>query len=113
MSGNILKIGFASKNELARAYIKQFKQGGIFIADNHEHYELGAEIFLIINLPESNEPLAINGKVQWLSPSSAVGYPAGIGILFNSDRAGQDARSKIEIMLGGLLQNNMLENYTF
>lgn len=113
MSGNILKVGFGSKGELARSYIKQFKQGGIFITDSHGAYELGDEVFLIINLPENNEPLAINGKVQWVSPSSAVGYPAGIGVQFNSDRAGQDARSKIEVMLGGLLQNSILENYTF
>lgn len=112
MSGNILKVGFSNKNDLAKAYIKQFKNGGIFILDNHT-LELGDEVFLIISLPEGNEPLAISGKVFWVSPSSAVGYRAGIGIQFNADRAGQDARSRIEVMLGGLLQNNMLEYYTF
>jgi|GEM_PF-2335232 len=109
---NIVKIAFASKNELAKAYIKQFKYGGIFIAGNF-NYSLGEELFLIIGLPESNEPVAVSGKVNWASPVSAVGYPSGVGVHFNSDKAGQDARSRIEIMLGGLLQNNTLESYTF
>ncbi len=113
MSSNILKVSFVNKNELARSYIRQFKHGGIFINDNRLNYQLGDEVFLIITLPESNEPLAVTGKVSWISPSSAVGYPAGVGVHFNADKAGQDARSRIEIMLGGLLQNNLVENYTF
>lgn len=41
-----------------------------------------------------------------------MGYPAGIGVQFSNDKAGSDAKAKIEIMLGGLLQQQQA-NYTF
>lgn len=109
---NIIRVTFNNKNELTKAYIKHFKYGGIFIAGNL-NYTYGEEIFLIVGLPEGSEPIAVSGKIDWLSPASAVGYPPGIGVHFNFERAGQDAKSKIEIMLGGLLQNSNFESNTF
>lgn len=108
---NIVKIPITSKQELVKSYIQQFKNGGLFIKGNF-NYDLGAEVFLIITLPETNENVAVNATVNWLSPETAVGYPVGIGVQFNNDKAGIEARSKIEIMLGGLLQNQQL-SYTF
>ncbi len=109
---NIVKIAFKTKNELAKAYVRQFKNGGIFVSGSFNHV-LGDEFFLIIELPESNEPIAVSGKVNWISPVSAVGYPPGVGVHFNSDKTGQEARSRIEILLGGLLQNNNFDSATF
>lgn len=109
---NILKITFNSKNELAKAYIRQFKHGGIFIVNNL-NYSLNEELFLIIKLPKLNESVAVSGKVSWISPASAVAYPCGSGIHFSPDKAGQDAKAKIEMMVGGLVQNNNEESYTF
>ncbi len=108
---NILKLVIPSKLELARSYIGQFKFGGVFVRGSGE-YELGDEVFLLITLPETNENIAVTGKVSWLSPVSAVGYPSGVGVQFSNDKVGSDAKSKIEIMLGGLLQHQQA-NYTF
>jgi type IV pilus assembly protein PilZ len=106
---NIIKLTVASKAELAKVYIKQFKFGGVFVVGN-VNYQLGDELFLLINLPDDNGSLALNVKVAWLSPTSAVSYPAGIGLSFTNDKAGFEAKAKIEVMLGGLLQHN---NTTF
>lgn len=108
---NIIKVNVPSKQDLLKMYIQQFKFGGIFVGGNYS-YQLGEEVFLIITLPESGDNIAVSGKVNWVSPSSTVGYPAGIGVHFNQDRAGSDAKSKIEIMLGGSLQNQV-NSYTF
>lgn len=108
---NILKLVIPNKLELAKSYIKQFRHGGIFVRGSSA-YELGDEVFLLITLSETNENIAVNGNVSWLSPISTVGYPAGVGIQFGNDKVGIDAKTKIEIMLGGLLQNQQA-SYTF
>jgi type IV pilus assembly protein PilZ len=108
---NIIKVNIQSRQDLLKMYIQQFKFGGVFVGGNYS-YQLGEEVFLIITLPEGGENIAVTGKVNWISPNSAVGYPPGIGVHFNQDKAGSDARSKIEIMLGGSLQNQA-NSYTF
>lgn len=108
---NILKLVIPNKLELARSYIGQFKFGGVFVRGSGA-YELGDDVFLLITLPETNESIAVPGKIAWLSPVSTVGYPAGVGVQFSDDKVGDDAKSKIEIMLGGLLQHQQA-GYTF
>ncbi len=108
---NILKLNISTKQELLKMYIQQFKYGGLFISGESSH-KLGDELFLILNLPDNMEPLAVKGIVNWVSPAAAVGYPTGIGVQFHHDKAGVDVKSKIELMLGGLLQNQV-NGYTF
>ena len=108
---SIIKIHMASRTELAKNYIQQFKAGGMFVAGKFD-YKLGDGIFMVISLPESNETIAVNGKVCWISPSAAVGYHQGIGIQFNNDKAGAEAKSRLEIMLGGAIQHQGV-SYTF
>lgn len=108
---NIVKLVMPNKQELLKSYIKQFKCGGIFVKGNFE-YNVGDDVFLIIHLQESGESIATNGTVGWQSPKSAVGYPSGIGIQFNNDKAGIEARNKIELMLGGAIQGQT-NAYTF
>lgn len=108
---NIIKLTIPNKQELLKAYIKQFKTGGIFVKGNFE-YNVGDDVFLILQLQETNESIAVNGMISWQSPKSAVGYPSGVGVQFNSDKAGSDARNKLELMLGGALQNQR-NCYTF
>lgn len=108
---NIIKINIATVSDLAKIYIKQFKFGGVFVAGKFD-FKLGDEAFLIISLPENSEPCAVGGKICWIAPPSAVGYPEGIGIQFNSDKAGTDAKSRLEIILGGMLQKQN-SSFTF
>lgn len=108
---NIIKVNIQSRQDLLKMYIQQFKFGGVFVGGSY-NYKLGEEVFLIMTLPDSGENIAVTGKVNWISPNSSVGYPPGIGVHFNQDKAGSDARSKIEIMLGGSLQNQA-NSYTF
>lgn len=108
---NIIKVVVPNKAELLRMYMPHLKNGGIFIKDNTS-YNLADEVFLLISLLESKETLAINGVVCWQSPISAVGYPAGIGVQFKLDKAGVDARNKLEMLLGGSLKNQH-NGYTF
>lgn len=108
---NILKINVTSLSDLAKIYVRQFKFGGVFVGGKFD-FGLGDEVFLIISLPENSEPCAVGGRVCWIAPASAVGYPEGIGVQFNNDKAGTDAKSRLEIILGGLLQK-ATGNFTF
>jgi type IV pilus assembly protein PilZ len=108
---SIVKLNITSRTELAKLYIQQFKYGGVFVAGKLD-YSLGEDVFLLINLPESSDSIAVGGKVCWLSPASAVGYPEGMGVQFKNDKAGSDAKSRLEITLGGALQHQG-SSYTF
>lgn len=108
---NIIKLVITDKQDLAKAYIPFFKNGGLFVKGK-TNFNLGDEIFLIVSLEETGEQLAVNGRIGWLSPPSSVTYPSGIGIHFNQEKAGLDAKSRIEILLGSLLKN-LVNRYTF
>ncbi|MEN9946367.1 MAG: hypothetical protein RLZZ293_753 [Pseudomonadota bacterium] len=108
---NIIKVNISSKVELLKMYMPQLKHGGVFVIGNF-NYTIGDEIFLILSLPNSNENLAVDGHLVWLSPTTAVGYPVGIGVEFNANKTGIEAKSKIELLLGGMLQNRS-SSYTF
>ena len=58
--------------------------------------------------PPMQDPakLPIAGTVVWITPPGAQnGRAQGIGVHFNSDESGQEARRKIEGLLGGVMQS--------
>ncbi len=78
--------------------------GGLFIPTKKE-YELGDEVFMLLNLMDEAEKIPVAGKVVWITPKGAQGNrAAGIGVQFtDQDDA---ARSKIETYLAGALQSD-------
>ena len=101
----ILSLSIKDKNALYAAYMPFVKNGGLFIPTKRE-YEMGEEVFMLLNLMEETERLPIAGKIIWKTPNGAEGYrAAGIGVQF-SNQDGGDARRKIETYLAGLLQSD-------
>jgi len=79
--------------------------GGLFIPTNRD-YEMGQEVFLLLNLMEETERLPIAGKVIWKTPPRSGSYKSsGIGVQF-SDQDGGKARNKIETYLAGALESD-------
>lgn len=107
-----MQVFFADKNELQRAYIRQVKSGGIFVTGDFKH-EINDDIFLLLKLPDDIQPLGINGKVCWISPPSSLHYTAGIGIQFGCDSEGMNAKTRIENILGELLNNTQIDSCVF
>ncbi|MCK4841214.1 MAG: PilZ domain-containing protein [Methylococcales bacterium] len=100
----ILSLAIKEKKALYAAYMPFVINGGLFIPTKRE-YELGAEVFMLLNLMEENERLPIAGKIIWKTPDGAEGYRAsGIGVQF-SDQDGGTARNKIENYLAGALES--------
>ncbi|CAK0778383.1 type IV pilus assembly protein PilZ [Gammaproteobacteria bacterium] len=97
----ILSLTIKDKNALYAAYMSFLKNGGLFIPTN-KSYQLGDEVFMLMNLMDETERLAVAGKVVWITPRGAQGNrSAGIGVQF-SDQDKGIVRGKIETYLAGV-----------
>jgi type IV pilus assembly protein PilZ len=100
----ILSLAIKDKAVLYAAYMPFVQNGGLFIPTKKE-YQIGDEVFMLLNLMDEPEKLPVAGKVVWVTPKGAGGTKAaGIGVQFND----QDdlARGKIETYLAGTLQSD-------
>ncbi len=101
----ILSLTIKDKSALYAAYMPFVENGGLFIPTNRE-YELGEEVFMLINLIDETERLPVAGKIIWITPNGAEGYRAtGVGVQF-SDQDGGIARNKIENYLAGAIESD-------
>jgi type IV pilus assembly protein PilZ len=101
----ILTVSIKDKSALYAAYMPFIINGGLFIPTNRD-YEMGQEVFLLLNLMEESERLPIAGKIIWKTPPRSGSYKSsGIGIQF-SDQDGGIARNKIETYLTGALASD-------
>lgn len=98
----ILTLSIKDKNSLYAAYMPFLINGGLFIPTNRQ-YEMGQEVFMLLNLMEETAKLPVSGKIVWKTPPGSESYRAtGIGVQF-TDQDGGVARSKIETYLAGAL----------
>lgn len=101
----ILHLNIKDKAVLYAAYMPFVKNGGLFIPTT-KTYNLGDEVFMLLNLMDEKEKLPVAGKIVWVTPKGAQGNrAAGIGVQFSSQDGG-DARRKIETYLAGLLASD-------
>ncbi len=99
----ILSLTIKDKAVLYAAYMPYVSNGGLFIPTN-KSYNIGDEVFVLLNLMDEPEKIPVAGKVVWITPKGAQGNrSAGIGIQFTE----QDtvAVNKIETYLAGILES--------
>lgn len=100
----ILSLAIKDKNALYAAYINYVRNGGLFVPTTN-HYELGDEVFILLNLMDEAEKIPVVGRVVWITPRGAQGNrTAGIGLQF-TDKDGGTARNRIETYLAGALES--------
>lgn len=105
---SVLSLNINSRSTLYAAFMPHLRHGGIFIPTARP-YNIGDEVFMLLSLMEDPAKLPIAGSVVWITPAGAQnGRVQGIGIHFNNDESGQEARRKIEGLLGGVLQSSRL-----
>ncbi|PPC89608.1 MAG: pilus assembly protein PilZ [Methylobacter sp.] len=101
----ILSLSIKDKNALYAAYMPFVTNGGLFIPTSR-NYEMGQEVFMLLNLMEETERLPVAGKIIWKTPSGSEGYrAAGIGVQFG-EQDGGTVRNKIETYLAGSLESD-------
>lgn len=100
---SVLSLNINSKSALYAAYMPFLKRGGIFVPTT-KGYSLGDEVFMLLSLMDEPGKLPIAGSVVWITPGGAQGNKTqGIGVHFSDDESGQQAKAKIEGLLGGNL----------
>lgn len=102
---SVLSLNINSKSALYAAYMPLLRHGGIFIPTTR-NYVLGDEVFMLLSLVNDPAKLPIAGTVVWITPVGAQNNKAqGIGVHFNNDEGGVEARRRIEGLLGGVMQS--------
>lgn len=102
---SVLSLNINSKSALYAAYMPHLRSGGIFIPTTRP-YNIGDEVFMLLSLMDDPAKLPIAGSVVWITPAGAQnGRAQGIGVIFNPDESGVEARRKIEGLLGGVMNS--------
>jgi type IV pilus assembly protein PilZ len=84
--------------ELNLSYMPFINDGGLFVP-SAQAFSLGDRILVDLHLPGKKEPLRIEGKIIWITPSNALHHVIpGVGIQFSGINS-QAVRTQIEAML--------------
>jgi type IV pilus assembly protein PilZ len=103
---SVVQLAIKEKAALYAAYIPLFKEGGIFIPTKRE-YQLGADVYVLLTLPEDTQRYPVAGKVAWVTPARAAGHRTqGVGVRFPDDEKSNQLKLKIELILGAHLASD-------
>jgi len=102
----ILSISIKEEAVLFSSYIPFVENGGLFIP-TRKLYEMGDEVFILLNLMDEPDRIPLAGTVVWITPPNAQGSKAqGIGVKFNDKD--NTAKPKIKKFLTGMLNSERL-----
>lgn len=103
---SVVQLAIKEKAALYAAYIPLFKEGGVFIPTARE-YQLGADVYVLMTLPDDTQRYPIAGKVAWVTPARAAGNRTqGVGVRFPNDEKSRLLKLKIEEILGAHLASD-------
>ena len=95
----MIALTIKDKAVLHNYYMPFIKNGGLFIA-NRTEYELGDDVFILLNLMDESEKITVAGKVVWIARKGVKSpHTPGIGIQFTEPD--NLAKDKIETYLMG------------
>lgn len=101
----VLSLAIKEKVALYAAYMPFLSGGGLFIPTS-KPYKMGDEVFMLLSLLDDPLKLKVVGHVVWITPSTQGNKPQGIGVQFSEKNGGQEARNKIESLLGNVLKSS-------
>ena len=103
---SVVQLAIKEKAALYAAYIPLFKEGGVFRPTTRE-YQLGADVYVLLTLPEDTQRYPVAGKVAWVTPARAAGNRTqGVGVRFPNDEKSRLLKLKIEEILGAHLASD-------
>jgi type IV pilus assembly protein PilZ len=103
---SVVQLAIKEKAALYAAYIPLFKEGGVFIPTTRD-YHLGADVYVLMTLPEDTQRYPVAGKVAWVTPARAAGNRTqGVGVRFPNDEKSRLLKLKIEEILGAHLASD-------
>lgn len=103
---SVVQLAIKEKAALYAAYIPLFAEGGVFIPTARD-YQLGADVYVLLTLPEDTQRYPVAGKVAWVTPARASGNRTqGVGVRFPKDEKSRALKLKIEEILGAHLASD-------
>ena len=100
---SVVQLAIKEKAALYAAYIPLFKEGGVFIPTTRD-YKLGADVYVLMTLPDDTQRYPVAGKVAWITPAQAASNRTqGVGVRFPNDEKSRLLKLKIEEILGSHL----------
>jgi len=97
----MIALTIKDKVVLHSYYMPFVKNGGLFIA-NRTEYELGDDVFILLNLMDESEKIPVAGKVVWIARRGVKSpHSPGVGVQFSDPD--NVAKDKIETYLVGAL----------
>jgi len=104
---DFLKFSIKDTTSLQANYMAFVENGGLFIPTS-KTFSLDDEVYILLQLMDEPDAIAITGKGVWVTPVGAEGNKsAGVGLQFQGDE-GSALRNKIEAYLGGALKSDRL-----
>ncbi|MBL8378239.1 MAG: PilZ domain-containing protein [Burkholderiales bacterium] len=103
---SMLSLNIKEKSALYAAFMPHLRNGGLFIPTTRQ-YRLGDPVYMLLSLMDDPAKLPVAGVVAWITPQGAqANKQQGVGVQFSGDESGQNARRKIENLLGNSLQSS-------
>lgn len=105
MSSSVpLALTIKDSAALYKAYMPFIRNGGVFVPTNRR-CDLGDDVTVTLNLFDTIEPLAVIGRVVWVTPNRAQGKrTAGVGVQFSVQ---EELRAHFEGLLAGTSDGNV------
>lgn len=98
----IIAFTVTDRGALYSAYMRFVQNGGVFVPTSRQ-YDLGDQVFLLLQIMDEPAPMALEGKVVWITPTGAQGNkPAGVGVQF--DESSAKGKSSIEDVLAASIE---------
>jgi uncharacterized protein (TIGR02266 family) len=94
----VLRVDYSTVDDFFSEFTANINEGGIFIETTEQH-PADTAVALHFQLPGSEEPLQVTGRVVWNSPGEP-GQKLGIGIVFED--LDQRARERIDRLVRSL-----------
>ena len=95
----MIALTIKDKMVLHSYYMPWVKNGGLFIA-NRTEYDVGDDVFILLNLMDESEKIPVAGKVVWIAKKGVKSpHTPGVGIQFSDPD--NIAKDKIETYLAG------------
>jgi type IV pilus assembly protein PilZ len=95
----MIALTIKDKVVLHNYYMLFLQNGGLFIA-NRTEYEIGDDVFILLNLMDESEKIPVAGKVVWIAKKGVKSpHTPGVGVQFSDPD--NVAKDKIETYLVG------------
>ena len=100
----MIALTIKDKVVLHNYYMPFLQNGGLFIA-NRTEYEIGDDVFILLNLMDESEKIPVAGKVVWIAKKGVKSpHTPGVGVQFSDPD--NVAKDKIENHLAGALSSD-------